>query len=941
MSKKTTLTDDLKIDVSRRTVLKGAMAITAGTALAGCSSDDDSNSSALASQASASGPVANMPDLRETRKVYTTCPVECLTHSVNCQLVGDEVIRTEASTFNGDSHFTTACARGLARMQMLTEQRALTPMKRIKKGTATSPLGVVLKDNSVDQWQSISWEQAFNEIGAKMKELRAAQDNGIMIWTGSGNMGPIVNTLYGNFFGHINPNRALKLGNSCCQGVDDGMIPVFGDRRVDTRDTVRDSQCILCWGNSPADTSNTYWKYFAEARERGAKIITIDPRHNKTAAQSDQWIKLKAGTDTLFAIGMIREILRTAGAIDEMFLKHRTNAAFLVDYSSIADPAGTIVASDKKYNEIFNVKYYHVGGDETKAYIHDGTNIVEAEENKGRNTATTQTPDLYYHDGVNKITTAFNLMRALYAGDFALDTATGTLKANLEGLHDPYYVESKIVEVTGISSIDALKECVAAYVGTGKKSMIFQNMGGGQRTESAGGICALQCIIALITGNIGDAGNGVDDTSGWGTAYGTQTGDIAKPSATMRLNPAPGGTPHLIPFGELGRRLQLANNGQAMKGFHPNNNNNDPQMKLLYIATSNLLTQFPNTNALKEALRSTEMVVNAKPVWSTDAEYCDYFLPVTTPFEYEDIGAHSRNRYVQVMEAGVKPYGQAKSDMQILRGLAKIVFADSADASALANFDHDDAWYPNEIISNPDNKLADNGITNYDMLKEKKIIRPKVYEGTTGAFIPLHNHEFLGLQAAYRRAKIFITDWNQKVKKTLYANNRVYPYIDQAPNPARDLVRGPFPRYVPALNSHLEPLPDFTAIPQDYLDKRNKYKLCAVQYKTSNTVHGSFTHLSWIREAFSETPTIVMNTKDALARGIIDGDKVTVYNELGSLERVAVVTDGIMQGYVGLENGWWDKYGKSASTLAAELPDPLGNAHTHNNTLVEVRIGGI
>ncbi len=92
-------------------------------------------------------------------------------------------------------------------MQFLTENRAATPMKRIKKGSEKSPLGVTLKDNSIDEWVAISWEQALSEIATPLREYYqkkkqniANSEKGIMVWTGSGNMGPIVNTLTANFF---------------------------------------------------------------------------------------------------------------------------------------------------------------------------------------------------------------------------------------------------------------------------------------------------------------------------------------------------------------------------------------------------------------------------------------------------------------------------------------------------------------------------------------------------------------------------------------------------------------------------------------------------------------------------------------------------------------------------------------------------------------------
>lgn len=952
---------------SRRTFMKGAAATAAAVSLAGCSKSDDN-------ETYEPGKAGNAPDLREVRKVYSACPVECLTHSLNCQLVGDEVVRVEPTRKPDDIYFTTACARGMSRMQFLTENRVLTPMKRIKKGTETSPLGVVLKNNAIDEWVSISWEQAIKEIGEKLKQLKADNEKGIMLWTGSGNMGPIVNTLLVNFFNHISPDRTSKLGNSCCAGVDAGMVPVYGKRGIDTRDTIRYSKCIINWGNNPAETSNTYWKFVIDAKLAGAKIITIDPRYSGSAEKSDMWVPIKPGTDVLFGIGMLRHIFQsdvTGGGdktwIDTNMLKYRSNAPYLVDISKIVNKDGSLI--EKAYNKLFEVSIKTVdvvGADgkttQKKPLIWDGTAGVPAEENKGRG-KNTQEPDLYYTNKTDKVTTVYQLMRALYAGDI-LTAGEGAVPEPLRTLHDPNYRDeagtegevrySSISDVTGASkaTIEAVAEAYASsnnnYDSDGipvRKSMIIENMGGGQRNEHAGHECAMHCILSVITGNVGGRGNGVDDTSGWSSAAsGLQTGDIAAPgTAIPGLKNAKVTGTHDIPFGVLGRRALAAAKGRPFATYKKKDNNaaEDPVIKFWYLASSNLLTQFPNTDMLKEALRYSECVVTAKPTWSTDADYSDYYLPVTTPFEYDDIGAANRNKYIHLMEAGVKPYGQARSDMQILRDLAKVVFD---DPEIIANFDHDDDYYPKAIVENDANNMKVNGLNSYEDLKAKKTVRPEAYPLP---FVPLHNLEF---KNDLNRAHIFIPDWNMDTGKVSDCKSN----IDRSPNPARDLFRGPFPRYVPALQSHLAWLSDFPwlgkgklsnvplDIDQDYKDIRDKYPLCNVQFKTLRTVHASFTGLPWIREAFGDRGIVIMNTKDALEYGISDGDIVTVRSWIGAVERVAKVTDNIMKGVTAIENGWWDKFGKvSSSTVGVELPGALNNAHTHNNTLVKITKGGM
>jgi anaerobic selenocysteine-containing dehydrogenase len=718
------------------------------------------------------------------------------------------------------------------------------------------------------------------------------------------------------------------------------MTVIYGNRSVDTRDTIRQSKCILCWGNNPAETSSTYWKFHAEAKEAGAKIIVIDPRYSTSASLADQWIPLKPGTDSLFAIGMLRYIFSERFAdIDEYFLKHRTNAAYLIDLTSAEEDDGTPVSlttlAQRPWNKIQNLKYYlDPVSNEPTVYDIVSSSIVPAEPNTGKNGTPMQNPDLYYYSPATpNVITAYELMRALYAGDLLVSSVPGrqSITPGFENLHDPTYDEVYIVSTTGIEDIQVLKDCADAYVGSGKKSMIIQNMGGGGRVENGGSHFALQCILSVITGNIGDPGNGVCDTAGYGAPQGFQTGDPARigTGSNYATVPPPAGPTYAVPFGVLGDRMRAANNGTPQTSFvDPTSAVVDAPIKFWYSATLNLLTQYPNTDALKEALCSTETVVVAKPTWNTDADYSDYYLPVTTPFEYVDLGAANRNKYVHVMEAGVRPYGSALSDAQIIRELAKVVFDD--DPAVAAQFEHDDEFYVESIINNPANNFASNGIAGYDALKELKSVRPT---SIPRPWVPHRNHEFLGTRAINGRAKLFITEWQSPA---------TYPFPRLSSNPAKVLYRGPFPRYVPAMESQLPLLPDFTALPVAYQSYRDEYKLACVQFKNLRSVHASFTGLPWIREAFGEKGIVLIHKDDALERGIYDGDVVTVRSHTGKVERIARVTTLIMKGVTAIENSLWDKYGpKSSSTVGAERPDPMGCGHTHNNTLVEVERGGL
>ena len=66
------------------------------------------------------------------------------------------------------------------------------------------------------------------------------------------------------------------------------------------------ADAILIMGSSMAENHPVGFQWVMEARERGAKIIHVDPRFTRTSAMADIWVPLRAGTDILFLGGLIQ-----------------------------------------------------------------------------------------------------------------------------------------------------------------------------------------------------------------------------------------------------------------------------------------------------------------------------------------------------------------------------------------------------------------------------------------------------------------------------------------------------------------------------------------------------------------------------------------------------------------------------------------------------------
>lgn len=97
----------------------------------------------------------------------------------------------------------------------------------------------------------------------------------------------------------------------------------------------------------------------------------------------------------------------------------------------------------------------------------------------------------------------------------------------------------------------------------------------------------------------------------------------------------------------------------------------EPPVKLLWVASRNLLMQDVRQLELQKAWSDIEMVVTADKFLTLTAKMSDIFLPVTTEYEELDVFYGYFNHWVGVNQQAVPPLGEAKSDIEIARLLCR------------------------------------------------------------------------------------------------------------------------------------------------------------------------------------------------------------------------------------------------------------------------------
>jgi formate dehydrogenase major subunit len=114
------------------------------------------------------------------------------------------------------------------------------------------------------------------------------------------------------------------------------------------------ADAILIMGSSMAENHPVGFQWVMEAREKGAKILHVDPRFTRTSAMADVWAPLRAGSDIIFLGAMVHYVLENGREFRD-YVVHYTNAPTILreDFRDTEDLDGLFSGWDedkKKYN---------------------------------------------------------------------------------------------------------------------------------------------------------------------------------------------------------------------------------------------------------------------------------------------------------------------------------------------------------------------------------------------------------------------------------------------------------------------------------------------------------------------------------------------------------------------------------------------------------------
>ncbi len=187
----------------------------------------------------------------------------------------------------------------------------------------TTPM---VRDRATGELRAAEWDEALDLVAGQMLDLRAAHGNdSIAIFGGGGltnekayQLGKFARVALGtsqiDYNGRWCMSSAASAGNQAF-GIDRGLPFPLAD--------VEQADVVVLVGSNLAETMPPAARHLDRLRERGGRLVVIDPRRTPTGDRADLMVQPVPGTDLALALGVLH-LLDARGAVDEEYVAART-----------------------------------------------------------------------------------------------------------------------------------------------------------------------------------------------------------------------------------------------------------------------------------------------------------------------------------------------------------------------------------------------------------------------------------------------------------------------------------------------------------------------------------------------------------------------------------------------------------------------------------------
>jgi biotin/methionine sulfoxide reductase len=398
-----------------------------------------------------------------------------------------------------------------------------------------------------------------------------------------------------------------------------------------------------------------------------------------------------------------------------------------------------------------------------------------------------------------------------------------------------------------------------------------------QRQDHGEQVFWMGAVLASILGQIGLPGGGIGYGYGATNLVGRKKTQITKPALPRLKNQVS----NFIPVARIADMLLNPGSTYDYNGEI----RTYPDVKMVYWCGGNPFHHHQDLNRLLEAWQQPETIIVHEPWWNSNARHADIIFPAAIPLERNDIGGGRTDTFLFSMQKACEAFGQSKTDFEIFSMLADKLgfgheFTEGRD-------EHQWLKHLYEKFRQTASEFI-NDVPNFEEFWSDGYI--ELPEAPSEAFLEKFREDPKINPLKTPSGKIEI--YSSKVAEFKYRDC-----------PGHPVWLEPCEWLCSALTKDY-PLHLITNQPKTRLHSQYDNGRCSLESKIEG------------REPVS------INPKNAIDRGISDGDVVKIFNDRGVCLAGAVVTEDVMPDVIQLSTGaWYDPL----------VPGSVGSMDVHGN----------
>jgi len=644
-------------------------------------------------------------------------------------------------------------------------------------------------------------------------------------------------------------------------------------------------------------------KFLNISRERGGKLIMVDPNYSPTASKADEWIQINPSTDAAFALGIVNVILNEK-LYDEEFVKTYTDMPLLVrldnnkkllayEIKSLTGKAEGLKKEIPEYRDLYVVYNNKTG----RFAIPDPENLE-----RDFDPALEGEFDVKLTTGESvKVKPVFQILKEEINKQYTPEKAAAIIAPETSGVKT--YAEMIVRLAREMASTKPL------HIVYGASN--YQWFHGDLKGRAL-------ALIVTLTGNLGKPGAGISTYAGqyrvrW--PLGAWWGFKDKKNKWVT---------YLLWMNDEYR------NSEEFKKYNKETPYPKDGVKAFIFGWGNPFDQHNMANRMREkaANGDMELIVACDFQMSTSCQWADVVLPGVAWYEKYELTATIPHPYVQLQQPAIEPLFQCMPELWTFKEIARRLALKSGNPDLLKEVEE---FYPDPQLFRQEEEARKGGTWS---LKLARGIAQKasldaidlmlktggpLVEGITADRLkkgPVR----LNLPAPNKRQIMF---WEQVEQKKPFPP---VSYPAPLPKTARFVKSGRIEFYKDEdifidtgemLPVHKDPFVDTENKTKGIADK---YKFALITRNALYRVHSTHSNNITLLELQDFKPKVWMNPKAAKERGIIEGDLVEAYNDRGKVYGYAVLDPGLHYHVAVFEEGWWSRYLRGTSYNSLTYP---------------------